>query len=105
MKFKGMTAVAALVFVTTMAAPARADVTLTPFIGGLFGGILPSGAKPAYGVSLTAMGAGIIGAEFDFSWTPGFVEATSFNDSVTEANMTGNLIVGVPIGGTHGSSV
>jgi hypothetical protein len=51
------------------------------------------------------MGKGIIGGEFDFSWTPELVSATEFHNNVREANMTGNLIVGIPIGGTHGASV
>ncbi len=102
MKPKVLLALATLLFVT--ASPARADVTLTPFIGSLFNGQLPT-SKVAYGVSLSGMGAGVIGAEFDFSWTPDFVDATSIHHSVTEASMTGNLIVGIPIGGTHGASV
>ena len=93
-----------LLFMTTTATPARADVTLTPFIGSLFSGQLPT-TKVAYGVSLTGMGAGIIGGEFDFSWTPDFVPAAPPHNAVTEANMTGNLIVGIPIGGTHGASI
>jgi opacity protein-like surface antigen len=51
------------------------------------------------------MGAGIFGAEFDFSWAPKFVSATALSNAVTEANLTGNLIVGIPIGGTRGASV
>src|SRR4051794_9241507 len=103
MKFR-IVAAAATAALALSAQPARADVTLTPFIGALFSGQLPS-SKPSYGASLSAMGAGIIGAEFDFSWTPKFVDATANTDSVTEANVTGNLIVGIPIGGTHGSTV
>lgn len=95
---------AAALLVLSLATPARADVTLTPFIGGLFGGNLGSIKKAAYGVSLAAMGAGVLGAEFDFSWSPNFVDATAFHNAVTEANLTGNLIVGIPIGGTHGAS-
>ena len=95
---------AAVLFLSTTAAPARADITLTPFIGGLFNGSLPT-SKPSYGVSLAAMGAGVFGGEFDFSWTPSFVDASSTHNAVTEANMTGNLIIGIPIGGTHGASI
>ena len=104
MKVKVLPLLAAVLFITSTAAPARADVTLTPFIGALFSGALPT-SKPAYGVSLAAMGAGIFGAEFDFSWTPDFVDAAPPHNAVTEANMTGNLIVGIPIGGTHGASI
>src|SRR6266850_1109958 len=72
---------AAVLLLTSFAAPARADVTLTPFVGSLFSG------------------------ELDFGWTPSFVGATSTHNAVNEANMTGNLIVGIPIGGTHGASI
>src|SRR5256885_7685245 len=84
------------------AVPARADVTLTPFLGGLFGGQLPK-AKATYGASLTAMGAGIIGGEADFSWAPKFVDENPSvgASAVREFNLTGNLIVGIPIGGNH----
>src|SRR5881394_1671736 len=91
-------------FLGATAAPARADVTLTPFLGGLFGGELPK-TKATYGASLTMMGAGIIGGEVDFSWAPKFVDETPTVGAVREANFTGNLIVGIPIGGTHGASV
>jgi len=104
MKVKVLSLVAALFFVVSNAAPARADVTLTPYLGALFSGNLPV-SKAAYGVSLTAMGAGIIGGEVDFSFTPKFVDETAFSSSVREANFTGNLIVGIPIGGTHGATL
>jgi len=93
-----------MIFVTSLAAPARADVTLTPFLGALFGGDLGA-TKAAYGLSVTAMGKGIIGGEFDFSFTPKFVDETAVTNSVREANVMGNVIVGIPIGGTHGATI
>lgn len=103
MKLRNAMAAATTLFILSAATPARADVTLTPFVGALFGGQLPD-SKPTYGISLTAMGAGIIGGEIDFSWTPNFVDATPISNSVTEANLMANLIVGIPIGGTRGAS-
>ena len=97
----GAITLAAGLMVGATAAPARADVTLTPFLGALFSGELPS-TKATYGASLTAMGAGIIGGEVDFSWAPKFVDETAVSGAVREMNFTGNLIVGIPIGGTHG---
>ena len=102
---KFLPVLAAVLLLTSTAAPARADVTLTPFIGSLFSGDLGSIKKATYGVSLASMGAGVFGGEFDFSWTPSFVDANSAHNAVTEANITGNLIVGIPIGGTHGASI
>src|SRR5581483_12524693 len=90
---------ATALFLGSTAAPARADVTLTPFLGGLFSGQLPQ-SKVTYGASLTAMGAGIIGGEVDFSWAPKFVDETATTGAVREMNFTGNLIVGIPLGGT-----
>jgi hypothetical protein len=104
MKTKILPLLAAVVLIAGTAAPARADVTLTPFLGTLFGGELGN-VKAAYGLSLTAMGKGIIGGEFDFSFTPKFVDETALSSAVREANVTGNLIVGIPIGGTHGATV
>jgi len=105
MKFRLTVASAAALLILSIATPARADVTLTPFVGGLFGGNLGGVKKATYGVSVAVMGAGVFGGEFDFSWTPDFVDATAIHNSVTEANLTGNLIVGIPIGGTHGASI
>jgi opacity protein-like surface antigen len=93
-----------VLFLTSFATPARADVIVTPFIGVLFSGALPT-QKAAYGASVAAMGKGVIGAELDLSWAPKFVDETALTHSVTEANVTGNLIVGIPIGGTHGASI
>jgi len=104
MKPKFIPVIAAVLFLTAAPSPARADVTLTPFLGALFSGNLGV-TKAAYGASLTAMGKGIIGGEVDFSFTPKFVDETVFSSAVREANFTGNLIVGIPIGGTHGATI
>jgi opacity protein-like surface antigen len=102
---------------------ASADWTLTPFIGGNFSGsadVTGNGGssvpnqfekKLDYGVSLTGMGAGALGVEFDFGYSPNFFETgTASNNSFQLTNdsnvvtLTGNAIIGVPIGG-HGASV
>lgn len=103
MRFRTAAAPAALLLILSVAAPARADVTLTPFMGALFSGQLPT-KKASYGVSVAAMGKGILGGEFDFSWAPNFIDKSALHDTVKEANLSGNLIVGIPIGGTHGAS-
>ena len=79
------------------AAPARADVVLTPYVGSLFGGDLPDN-KVSYGATASFMGGGIFGAEVSFNWTPEFVPATSTHGDVRQASVMGNLIVGIPIG-------
>ena len=79
------------------AAPARADVVLTPYVGSLFGGDLPDN-KVSYGATASFMGGGIFGAEVGFNWTPEFVPATSTHGDVRQATLMGNLIVGIPMG-------
>jgi opacity protein-like surface antigen len=115
---------AAVVTAACVAAPrpASADWTVTPFVGWNAGGSADvSGAnsstatskfdhKVDYGVSVTGMGAGIIGAEIDFGYSPNFFANTSGSNSVqfsSDSNvttLTGNLIVGVPVGG-HGAQI
>ena len=103
MKFRLGIASAALLLLIS-AAPARADVVLTPYIGSLFGGDL-SNNKTAYGGSAAFMGGGIIGAEIGFNYTPSFVSETLISPRVSQASLMGNLIVGIPIGGDSGGSV
>ena len=87
-------------------ASARADWLFTPNIGVGFGGDTPSNDKLTYGASLGYMGAGIAGFEADWSYTPTFFENgtdnTSFTDTDNVQNLMANLMLGVPVGGTHG---
>ena len=61
-----------------------------------------------YGGNVAWMGAGIVGVEGDFGYTPNFFEpkdSANSNDLVGSNNVTtlmGNVIVGAPIGGQHG---
>ena len=79
------------------AAPARADVVLTPYVGSLFGGDL-SGNTAAFGANAAFMGGGIFGAEVGFNYAPEFVKATVNNDDIAQMSLMGNLIVGIPMG-------
>ena len=112
-------AIAFLVLITSVAAPSKAsaDWLLTPFVGWNWGGTanLINGGdfddefeqKAMFGASLGWMGAGVIGLELDFGFSPNFFENTSgsgdfeFGDSNLTTVM-GNLLIGVPIGGQHG---
>jgi opacity protein-like surface antigen len=112
-------AVAALVAGTR---PASADWTLTPFVGWNFGGsadVTGTGGTSAgnkfekkidYGVSLAAMGGGAVGFEVDFGYSPNFFETGTagnndfrFTNDSNVTTLTGNAIVGIPIGGKGGS--
>ena len=112
-------AIAVLVLITTVAAPSKAsaDWLLTPFVGWNWGGtanLLDSDdfddefeQKAMFGASLAWMGAGVVGFEVDFGFSPNFFENTSGSGDFefADSNLTtvmGNLIIGVPIGGQHG---
>lgn len=97
MKCRIAVAAVLAMFVLVPAAPARADVVLTPYVGSLFGGDL-SGNKAAYGASAAFMGGGIFGVELGFNYAPKFVSASVSNDDIAQMSLMGNLIVGIPIG-------
>jgi hypothetical protein len=97
MKVRFILAAVLAVFLLVPAAPARADVVLTPYVGSLFGGDL-SGNRAAYGASAAFMGASIFGAEFGFNYAPQFVAAGVGNEDIAQMSLMGNLIVGIPIG-------
>jgi opacity protein-like surface antigen len=102
------------------AAPASADWLFTPYLGINFGHSADFGdvgdfednfeKKAVFGGSLAWMGAGIIGVEADLGWSPNFFEFTTgdvdfdFGDS-NLTTLMGNLIVGVPIGGSTGGGI
>lgn len=91
--------VLALLFCTP-AAPARADIVLTPYVGSLFGGDMTDNTKPAFGATAAFMGGGIFGAEIGFNYTPEFSPETLVSPELSQASLMGNLIVGIPIGDT-----
>jgi hypothetical protein len=81
MKVRVFSAAILALFLLAPAAPARADVVLTPYVGSLFGGDL-SGNTAAFGANAAFMGAGIFGAEVGFNYAPEFVKATVNNDDI-----------------------
>src|SRR4051812_40292142 len=102
------------------AVPARADWSLTPWIGVNFGGDANFGdvgdfsdnfeKKAVFGGTATWMGKGIVGAEVDFGWSPNFFDVTTGAGPIDfgTGNLTtlmGNVVVGVPVGGQHGPGV
>lgn len=107
---------ACFAFIATAAAPrsASADWLFTPFIGSTFGGSANLGGsdedfkeeferKLNYGASLAATGAGLIGFEIDFGYSPNFFGLADDNDfnftgdgNVT--TLTANLLIGPSTG-------
>jgi len=85
-------------------AQARADGFVTPWVGSAFGSSFNNG-QASFGVTAGAMGAGIIGGELDFGYSPSFFGTKSDFGNNTVMSLMGNVILGVPIGGTHGAGV
>jgi hypothetical protein len=83
---------------------ARADGFVVPWVGSAFGSNIQNG-QATIGVSAGAMGAGIIGGEADFGWSPSFFGTKTDFGNNTVMDLMGNLIIGVPIGGQHGAGV
>ena len=101
---------------------ASADWVVTPFLGWNFKGaadVQGDGGtafsdkfekKINYGVSLASMGAGAVGFELDFGYSPNFFETGTtgsgfdFTNDSNVVTLTGNAIVGIPVGG-HGPSI
>jgi opacity protein-like surface antigen len=86
---------------------ARADGWVAPWIGSSFGSGLSTtdNSRGTFGVSAGAMGAGIVGGEVDFGFTPSFFGTNTQFGNNSVLNLMGNVIVGVPIGGTFGKGV
>ena len=123
MSFRKSIITAALVLMGSVAAPATAsaDWLFTPFIGMNWGGsagILSTDGdfeddfeqKANFGASLAWMGAGAVGFELDFGYSPNFFENTTgagdfeWGDSNVTTLMA-NVTVGAPFGGQSGAGI
>ncbi len=83
------------------AAPARADVLLTPFLGVVFGGEAPA-KQFNYGVSLALLAGGTFGLEIDAALTPNFFDSDS--NALEDGNVStvmANLMVAAPMSGAR----
>jgi len=98
--------VAILAFAALLSAPsvARAEGYVNPYIGTNFMNNSGNG-RAAFGITGGYMGAGVIGAELDAGWAPSFFGNQGDFGSNYVFDLMGNLIVGAPIGGTHGWGV
>jgi opacity protein-like surface antigen len=94
-------AAAGVVALLWLPSEARAEGYISPFAGVNFGNNQLE-KKFAWGADAGFMGAGVIGGEVDFGWAP-----NAFGESVDNhvLDLMGNLIIGVPIGGTHGAGI
>jgi hypothetical protein len=96
---------------------ARADGFVSPWVGSAFGsgngigignGVSPSEIKngqTTFGVNVGGMGAGIIGGELDFGYSPSFFGDKTLFGNNTVIDVMANVIVGIPVGGQHGAGI
>src|SRR6266850_2044009 len=104
--------VKALIVVATLAvvsAPtvARAEGYVSPWVSANAGSNWSNfdNGRAGFGVNAGGMGAGVIGGELGFGWSPSFFGTKNDFGNNSVINLMGNVIVGVPIGGTHGGGV
>ena len=94
---------------------ARADGFVSPWIGSAFGsgdgvsnGVSTSeleNGQTTFGITAGGMGAGIIGGEVDFGYSPSFFGDKTLFGNNTVMNLMGNVIIGIPIGGQKGAGI
>lgn len=111
-----------LLFVTALARPASADWLFTPYLGIVFGGAANTvdidtldeefRRRTNFGAELAGMGGGAFGFAVDFGYTRNFFQLTEggekfdfFDVNSSMTTLMGNVIVGIPIGGTTGGGV
>lgn len=79
---------------------ARADGYLSPWAGVNFGSNIDNG-RTALGMNVGSSGGGV-GLEAAFGYSPSFFGAENDFGHNTVIDLMGNLVIGIPIGGTHG---
>jgi len=100
----GVFGLAAAMMILAAPSPARAEGFISPWVGINFGSE-PNEGRASFGVTGGYMGAGIIGGEVDLGYSPSFFGEESDFGSNNVLTAMANLIVGIPIGGTHGAGV
>jgi hypothetical protein len=109
-----MKVLAAAVMLTGVLAPVQAQAQgyVTPWVGVTFGKDAGEAlidavddGRNAFGVSAGGMGAGIFGGEFDFGYSPSFFGTENDFGNNTVITLMGNVIIGIPIGGTSGPGI
>jgi len=94
-------AAAALIYAP---AQARAEGYISPWVAANSGTGFDNG-RAAVGLQAGAMGGGVIGGEVDFGYSPSFWGTTNEFGNNSVIDLMGNVIVGVPVGGTHGAGI
>src|SRR5919199_4641086 len=95
---------AATVAVVSAPALAHAEGYISPWVSANAGSSFDNG-RAGFGVNAGGMGAGIVGGEVDFGWSPSFFGTQNDFGNNSVIDLMGNVIVGVPVGGTHGAGI
>jgi opacity protein-like surface antigen len=93
--------------------PAHAEGYFSPWIavnaGTGFDTNVPSNSfdngRMGVGFQAGAMGHGIVGGELDLGWSPSFFGTKNDFGNNSVIDVMGNVIIGVPVGGTHGAGI
>src|SRR5688572_29039155 len=108
-----------VLFLGTMAAPARADWFATPYIGVVFGGASNQfkvtdlddefEQRVNFGGSFGWRSKGIFGVEVDYNVAPNFFQFTGgtndfdlFDFDSSVQTLMGNVVIAIPVGGSTG---
>jgi hypothetical protein len=101
-----------LVFATAVAvvsAPAfaRAEGYVSPWVAANAGNNISNfdNGRAGFGINAGGMGGGIVGGELAFGWSPSFFGTRNDFGDNSVIDLMGNVIIGVPIGGTYGVGV
>ena len=114
-----LTTALTLLFLGSLAAPARADWFLTPYIGAAFGGASNQFVlndlddefeqRVNFGGSFGWRSKGIFGVEVDYNVAPNFFQFTGgtnnfdlFDFDSSVQTLMGNVVIALPIGGSSG---
>ena len=100
------TAVIVLATAALVLAPAqaRAEGYLSPWVAANAGSSFSNG-RAGFGTQAGWMSGGIVGGELDFGYSPSFFGTQNDFGNNTVINLMGNVIVGIPVGGTRGAGV
>ena len=108
-----------LLFIGSVATPARADWLLTPYIGVVFGGASNQFVlndlddefeqRVSFGGSFGYFDKGIFGVEVDYSVAPNFFQFTGGTNNFdlldldsSVQTLMGNVVIAIPVGGADG---
>lgn len=93
----------ALAFVLAPAV-AHAEGYFSPWASTQAGSSFNNG-RAGFGFDAGGMGAGVVGGELDFGYSPSFFGTENDFGHNTVINLMGNVMLGIPVGGTRGAGV